>query len=73
MEHTKVFRYENIYHMRSLSVSSSSVTFYPKLSRVELLMFCRVITAQVGYIVALGDKDSYMMQVDEILYRRESR
>ena len=38
-----------------------------------MLMFCRVITAQVDYIVALGDKDSYMMQVDEILYRRESR
>ena len=36
-------------------------------------MFCRVMTAQVDYIIALGDKDNYMMQVDEILYRRESR
>ncbi len=36
-----------------------------------VLMFCRVITAQVDYIIALV-KDNYMMQVDKTLYRRVS-
>ena len=38
-----------------------------------VLTFCRVITAQVDYIIALSDKDNHMIQVDEILCRRESR
>ncbi len=38
---------------------------------LNLLMFCRVITAQVDYIIALV-KDNYMMQVDKTLYRRVS-
>ena len=27
----------------------------------DVLMFCRVMTAQVDYIIALGDEDNYMM------------
>ena len=30
----------------------------PERRAHNLLMFCRVITAQVDYIVALGDKDN---------------
>ena len=38
---------------------------------VHLLMFCRVITAQVDYIIALGDKDNlHKMQEKEILCKR---
>ena len=28
-----------------------------------VLLFCRVITAQVDYIIALSDKDNYVMQM----------
>ena len=38
-----------------------------------VLMFCRVITAQADYIIALGKDSNCMMQVDEIVCRRESR
>lgn len=39
----------------------------PERRADNLWIFCAVITAQVDYITALGDKDSYMMQVKEIL------
>ena len=32
-----------------------------------LLMFCRVMTAQVDYIIALGDEDNYMMRKKETM------
>ena len=44
----------------------------PVLRLQMVLIFCRVITAHVDFIVVLGDKDNYMMQVNETLYRRES-
>ncbi len=57
---------------RSISLWCAFIESYsPNRWIAQLLMFCRVITAQVDYIIALG-KDNYMVQVDKTLYRRVS-